>query len=60
MQTVKIGSKWSAGNRVEFVVTEITTDDVGTWIHYNLIGSDKHFNCLIDAFRQRFFEEVNS
>lgn len=60
MQIIKIGSKWSASNRQEFIVTLVTTDDAGTWIHYNLIGSEKHFNCLIDAFRQRFFEEVNS
>jgi hypothetical protein len=59
MTNIKIGSKWSGSDRTKFVVTNIVTDEVGTWVHYTLSGSDKHFNCLVAAFLNRFTEEVN-
>jgi hypothetical protein len=60
MTHVKIGSKWTGSNRTQFLVTDVVINEIGTWVHYNLSGSDKHFNCLIAAFLNRFTEEVNS
>lgn len=60
MTSVKIGSKWVGSNRARFLVTDVTSDATGTWVHYNLLGTDTQFNCLIDAFVNRFTEETNS
>jgi HSP90 family molecular chaperone len=51
---VKIGSIWTSGNRKLFTVTDVKTNDVGTFIYYTLQGTDKHYNCLVDAFLSRF------
>jgi hypothetical protein len=56
---VKIGSCWTSSERRLFIVTDITTTDNGTVIYYTLKGTDKQFNCLIDAFLSRFtFQET--
>jgi hypothetical protein len=51
---VKTGSVWTSSDRRLFIVTDVTTTDVGTVVYYNLKGTDKHYNCLIDAFLSRF------
>ena len=55
---VKIGSTWTSGDRRVFIVTDVKTNDVGTFIYYTLQGTDKHYNCLIDAFLSRFSLQV--
>jgi hypothetical protein len=51
---VKIGSTWTSSDRRVFIVTDVKTNDVGTFIYYTLQGTDKHYNCLVDAFLSRF------
>jgi HSP90 family molecular chaperone len=51
---VKIGSCWTSSDRRLFIVTDVTTTDAGTTIHYTLKGTDKHYNCLVGAFLSRF------
>jgi hypothetical protein len=51
---VKTGSVWTSSDRRLFIVTDVTTTDAGTVVYYNLKGTDKHYNCLIDAFLSRF------
>lgn len=56
---VKTGSVWTTSDRKMFTVTDVITNDNGTMIHYRLQGTDKQFNCLIDAFLSRFtFQET--
>jgi hypothetical protein len=59
MQHIKINSIWVSSTHVKFVVTDVTTDEQGTWIHYtNRINGNSH-NCLVDAFLKRFSQELN-
>ena len=56
---VKIGSIWTSSGRDVFKVTDVKTTEQGTFIHYTKQGTDKHYNCLIDAFLARFsFQET--
>jgi hypothetical protein len=56
---VKIGSCWTTSDRKLFTVTDVITNDNGTVIYYTLQGTDKQFNCLVDAFLSRFtFQET--
>jgi hypothetical protein len=56
---VKIGSCWTSSERRVFIVTDVITNDNGTVIYYTLQGTDKQFNCLVDAFLSRFtFQET--
>ena len=56
---VKIGSCWTSSERRLFIVTNVKTTDNGTVIYYTLKGTDKHYNCLVDAFLSRFtFQET--
>lgn len=56
---VKIGSCWTSSERRSFIVTDVKTTDNGTFIYYTLKGTDKHYNCLVDAFLSRFtFQET--
>jgi len=55
---VKIGSTWTSSDRRVFIVIDVKTNDVGTFIYYTLQGTDKHYNCLIDAFLSRFSLQV--
>jgi HSP90 family molecular chaperone len=56
---VKIGSIWTSSGRDVFEVTDVKTTEQGTFIHYTKQGTDKHYNCLIDAFLARFsFQET--
>ena len=52
----KIGSLWVGSNNVLFFILNIVEDTEGTWVHYLRDRDSKDFNCLIDAFRQRFKE----
>lgn len=56
---VKIGSVWTTSDRKLFTVTDVITNDNGTVIYYRLQGTDKQFNCLVNAFLSRFtFQET--
>jgi hypothetical protein len=60
MEQVTIGSKWTTSEGSHFVVNDIVIDQRGTWVHYNRYGSDRQYNCLIEAFINRFVKDINS
>ena len=60
MEQVTIGSKWTTREGSHFVVNNIVVDPQGTWVHYSRYGSDRQYNCLIDAFINRFVKDINS
>ena len=55
---VKIGSVWTSSDRKLFTVTDVKTNNEETFIYYTLQGTDKHYNCLVDAFLSRFSIQV--
>jgi hypothetical protein len=60
MQKIKIGSKWKSGDRTFFIVQDVIENNQGIWIYYSNPNSGMNYNCLIEAFLQRFSEDVNS
>lgn len=56
--TVRIGSTWLSYEGNAFRVDDIVTNETGTWVYYHLLGSNKHYNCLMDAFQSRFREDL--
>lgn len=59
MQTVKLGSKWTAStDRTEFWVIAVVEREGNIWVHYrNQQG--KEFSCYQASFLLRFREHVN-
>ena len=56
---IKIGSIWTGTDRKLFKVTGLLEMPEGMWVHYNLMGTDRTFNCLSEAFINRFTQIVN-
>lgn len=53
---ITIGSAWTGGTK-KFTVSDVITDSQGTWVHYT--DGARTYNCLIEAFLQRFSSHVN-
>ena len=49
-----IGSTYKDALGKEFKVTLVDHTMDGSWVHYQAVDSDKQYNCLIDAFKERF------
>ena len=47
-------SKWYSTEGSVFVVDEVKTIDNESWVFYRRYGSDRQYNCLKEAFLQRF------
>ena len=60
MKQIEIKSRWSSNVHKFFVVTDVKTTEQGTWIHYQSLDTGNDYNCLVDAFLQRFTKELNS
>jgi len=58
--TVAVSSIWTSYEGNAFHVDDVVTDERGTWVYYHLIGSNKYYNCLIDAFTSRFNEDKST
>jgi gentisate 1,2-dioxygenase len=52
-------STWSFADGTEFVVTNVVDKEDGVWVYYNNPATGQEYDCLIDAFLQRFKEESN-
>lgn len=52
-----IGSKWTASDCVKFFILNVESNEHGTWIYYKRTTDGAEFNCLVDAFLQRFTED---
>ena len=60
MKQIKIKSRWTTSTSSVFEVSNVINNEQGTWIHYVNIITGNAYNCLVDAFLQRFTETVNS
>ena len=51
-----VGTFWRDAEGNRFVVTLVDHNMNGTWVHYKgaHLLAEKEFNCLLDAFKQRF------
>jgi gentisate 1,2-dioxygenase len=52
-------STWSSANGTEFAVTNVVDKEDGVWVYYTNPATGQEYNCLIDAFLQRFRQETN-
>ncbi len=59
MIEIVANSRWYSTEGSIFVVDEVKTTDNETWVFYHLYGSDRQYNCLKEAFLQRFSLTVN-
>ena len=60
MKQIKIKSRWTTSTSSVFEVSNVINNEQGTWIHYVNVITGNTYNCLVDAFLQRFTETVNS
>lgn len=56
---VKIGSKWYSTEMQLFEVRGVEQRSDGTWVSYGPYGTDRMYECLVDAFLSRFREHIN-
>ena len=58
---IKIGSQWrsTASDYALFDIRDIEQRPDGVWVSYGRYGEDRTFSCLVDAFLERFSEELN-
>jgi hypothetical protein len=58
LKLVSIGSKWtSSDSKFKLSVRDIDVREDGTWVIYGRHGEDTSYECLIDAFLNRFTKE---
>ena len=53
-----VGSLYKDATGREFVVEFVDHNMNGSWVHYTQVGTDKKFNCLVEAFKERFTKVV--
>ena len=58
MSNITAGSRWVGANYDKFRVTGVSEQEGKVLIYYSKLGSklDNEFNCLKDAFLERFRE----
>ncbi len=58
MKTVRIGSRWWAGEGDSFFVIDVITIEGHTWVHYRDDNkeSPREYSCYIESFLNRFSE----
>lgn len=49
-----VGSTYKDATGREFAVRFIDHNMNGSWVHYTEVTTGKEYNCLIDAFKERF------
>ena len=49
-----VGSLYKDATGKEFLVEFVDHNMNGSWVHYIQVGTDKKFNCLVEAFKERF------
>ena len=48
------GAVYKDATGKEFLVDFVDHNMNGSWVHYTQLGTDKKFNCLVEAFKERF------
>jgi len=56
---IKIGSEWMGSNYKTFTVRGIEQRDNDIWISYGSHAEDRTYECLVDAFLERFRLHTN-
>jgi hypothetical protein len=44
----------------EFKVRLVDHTPNGSWVHYQAVGTDQEYSCLVEAFKARFTKVENS
>lgn len=48
------GSIWCGRDLDKFLVRSVTAHEGDLWVHYQEMGTQKTYSCLVSAFQQRF------
>lgn len=56
---VKVGSTWTGSDYSKFEVRSVEKRSDGVWVSYGKYAEDRTYECLIDAFLERFREHIN-
>lgn len=53
---IKLGSRWTAVDRA-FIVTGLKEDEQGVWVYFKNEVTEQEYNCLQEAFVDRYDED---
>ena len=58
MKTLKVGSRWWAGQGEKFIIVDIVTIEGYTWVHYRDDNKEnpREYSCYSSSFLSRFSE----
>lgn len=56
---VKVGSIWTGSDFTKFEVRSVEEREDGIWVSYGKHAQDRTYECLIDAFLERFRIQVS-
>ena len=56
---LSIGSRWTDGQRREFVLDAVEENSTETWVAYTRVGDGTSYRCLAEAFEYRFRRTEN-
>lgn len=51
---LKVGSKWTGGDRKVFYIKAIIDIEGYTWVHYGEFATDREYSCYRESFLSRF------
>jgi hypothetical protein len=54
------GSIYRDATGKEFTVKMVDHTADGSWVHYQAVGKDQEYSCLIEAFKERFTKVENT
>ena len=54
------GSIYKDATGREFKINYVDHNMNGSWVHYQEVGTDRQFSCLIEAFKERFTKMENT
>lgn len=54
--TVKVGDRWTSGDKVFFVIAKVD-DGKNIWIHYRNDTTGQEYSCWEESFVHRFIKD---
>jgi hypothetical protein len=54
------GSVYKDATGKEFTVKMVDHTADGSWVHYQAVGTDQEYSCLVEAFKERFTKMENT
>ena len=54
------GAVYKDATGKEFTVKMVDHTADGSWVHYQAVGTDQEYSCLVEAFKERFTKMENT